>query len=63
MIDKISPIQPVTSIPSHHLKWCGQTLERPKTTEKKHKISSGDLILYDKFGKKHTYSFDPEDEK
>jgi len=63
MINKISPVQPVTSIPAHHLKWCGQPPKKQKTPEKRHEISSGDLILYDKFGNKHTHSFEPEDEK
>jgi len=62
VINKISPIQPVISIPDHHLKWCGYT-PNTETEERKHQISSGDLILYDKFGKKLTYSFTPEDEK
>ena len=48
-IQKISRIQPINRVPDHHLKWCG--VEKEEKKKDAPKVSSGDLILYDRKGK------------
>ena len=63
MINKITKIQPINPIPPEQLKWCGVPASKKKPEEKKHDLSFGDLVLYDKFGKKQVYTMEPESEK
>ena len=63
MIDKITRIQPLNPIPQDHLRWCGIPTPKKKTPEKNHELSFGELVLYDKFGKKQIYILEPESDK
>jgi len=60
---KITRVSPVVPIPPHHLRWCGVAPPEKKVPEKKHELSSGELILYNKFGKLEKFYLPPETEK
>ncbi len=60
-VTKISNIPPLNLIPREHRKWCGME-EETKETKKDPELSSGELILYNKYGKIEKHRWDEKGE-
>ena len=79
MMEKITRVSPVVSIPAAHLKWCGleqQVVEPPQPPEETEpepepepqkpeppRVLSGELILYNKAGRVKVHHADLKNEK